>query len=291
LVPAFRLEYEWEDETPNEYVVGEGGGNGGYLQNDPIISHPTSTKASKKDDLYDDARRLSNEKFNVEDPAMSAMQGSILTEQRNELAALKDDSAFEDSAMASLQADEHKMESDERKVDEDRKRKFGKHKKRWKDEGDTKKDDNPDVYTKIRDFTDSLGLSDRKRKDDANDSSNERERRDEMPDSDELADFDENMLRDFASGKNSHKHFGVHERYSPQSPSEILGNIAQIFENVNKKNEALVRKKKHSILRSNSRNEDENEYDENENEEFTNRKSKHDLIVGKRKEKQRNKVK
>ena len=285
MVPAYRLEYEWDDDSPNDFLLEEDSAQESS-QYDPVISSPRNDKASKKDDLNDDAKRLLNEKFNVEDRAMSTMQGSILTEQRNELAALKDDSAFEDSAMASLQDDERKMESDERKVDEDRKRKFAKHKKRWKDEGDKKDNTNVDVYTKIRDFTDSLGLSDRKPDiNNGDDISHEREKRDKISESDELVDFDENMLRDFASGKRSHKRSNIHKHFSVESPSEILGNIAKIFENVNKKNEALVRKRKHSILSVNEE-EEEEEIEEN----IQKPKSKHDHIDGKSKEHQRNQV-
>lgn len=192
---------------------------------------------------------------------MSAMQGSILVEQRNELASLKNDAAFEDSAMASLQEDERKMESDERKVDDDRKRKFGKHKKRWRDDDKDKKpvdEEKVDLDTKIRQFSDSLGHSDDEDRNNAGEDHNDHledheiKKRNQIP---ELFDLGDDMLEDFASPDNKKKHVKKHTimreslSASSESPSQILGNIAKIFENVNKKNEALlVRKRKNDML-------------------------------------------
>lgn len=227
---------------------------------------------------------------------MSAMQGSILVEQRNELASLKNDAAFEDSAMASLQEDERKMESDERKVDDDRKRKFGKHKKRWRDDHQDKKavdEEKVDLDTKIRQFSDSLGHSDDDKNDqggedhyDDHSEDHEIEKRDHIPGSFDLGD---DMLEDFASpdDHNTKKHAKKNSivtessslSASSESPAQILGNIAKIFENVNHKNEALlVRKRKNNILRDKSprshdvenklvdRNEDDEGDEEDENE-------------------------
>ena len=225
------------------------------------------------------------------------MQGSILVEQRNELASLKNDAAFEDSAMASLQADEQKMESDERKVDDDRKRKFGKHKKRWRDNDDRDKkvvdEEKVDLDTKIRQFSDSLGHNDRNDRggdeDDHNDYSDDHEfeKRDHIPG---LFDLGDDILEDFASPDNHNKKKHAKKNSivressssrsaSSESPAQILGNIARIFENVNQKNEALlVRKRKNNMLRDRiprqprgetliNQNE-ENDEEENEEEEM-----------------------
>ena len=281
-VPAFRLEYSWDsnehdnpqlidnenenyDRERRDYATEEDGGTG------------SSYRLAKRENLEDDAKRMFNDKLTVQDPAMNAMQGSILVEQRNELAALKDDAAFEDSAMASLQDDERKMESDERKVDDDRKRKFGKHKKRWRNDNkdnDAKvNDEKVDLDTKIRQFSDSLGHSDDNADDHHSEDENENEKRDQIPGSFDLGD---DMLEDFASpDRHVKKHSVIREPLSStsESPAQILGNIAKIFENVNQKNEALLVRKRKTMSRDGiphphdtviDRNADEEEEGDNE---------------------------
>merc|ERR1712048_1418238 len=201
-VPAFRLEYGWIEDLPN---IDDGVTS--YDENFQFRqSEHFPNRNSKRDELSDDAKRLYNDKFNIEDPNMNAMQGSILMEQRNEMAALKDDSAFEDTALASLQDDERKMEADEGKVDEDRRRKFGKHKKRWKNTDEEEKEkQEPDVYTKIREFSDSISPPQRTHR-------KIRDKRDKIPQYDDDVgglDFRDDVLRSYANDR--HKNSYVNE--------------------------------------------------------------------------------
>ena len=253
--PAFRLEYSWENKE-NPFADENEENTRNFYEQDPNFyeneNEGRTHQLSKRDDLNDDARRLYNDKSTVEDPAMSAMQGSILLEQRNELAALKDDSAFEDSALSSLQEDARKMDSDERKVDDDRRRKFGKHKKKFTDKPVKSKDeeDSADLYTKIRQFSDSLGPV---TNEDSNDIDNDEERDKRSRIEREDFDLSEDMLQDFATSsvpnKKRRKKSFIRQATSSESPSEILGNIAKIFENVNDKNHALLVRKRKEMSR------------------------------------------
>ena len=234
----------------------------------------------KKNELYNDAIALYKSKQPVDDPSMSAMQGSILVEQRNEKKALKDDSEFEAGALKELSQDERSIEKDEDKViadeervDEDQMRKFGKHSKqnfksnfenktpettakekefdktltefvhsfsppqrlntsRISKQKDQKTEpEEKDLDGKLREFVQSFTPPQTLQ---PNESVSEQKRDFPAHDSDTFPGLDDKNLRAIAGEDDNEVSEDID---SSSTPSQILGNIASIFENVNKEPE------------------------------------------------------
>ena len=219
----------------------------------------------KKDEIFGDAKGLYDSKLSMNgDPSMNLMQGSILEEQKHEKEALKDDAAFENDALASLREDENKIDDDEKKVNEDRKRKFGKHRKQKTrneneinsilgrnnvDNNDENEQEKPtDLFTKIREFAASIYPSEINKKPKTK---SKRQIKEDIAANEKRLNLDDDTLQSYINDDNNANN--VDE--TSQTPSQILGNIAEIFENVNNLNEENVddtklRKRKDTIPES-----------------------------------------
>lgn len=207
----------------------------------------------KKDELYKDAIALYQSQ-DTSNPSINSMHVKAMLEQRDEKQALQADSVFEEGAMESLKSDERAMNTDEdkvfedeRRVEEDRKRKFGKHRKENnKDDLDTRspKERLPaeDLNAKIEDFVQSLSPMKK-----AKNVKSVKQKRDyqEFEDNESVPWLNDNTLKEFA-GEDENDVTNTIETSS--TPSQILGNIASIFEEQKEEKsdnvaEALVRRK------------------------------------------------
>lgn len=208
----------------------------------------------KRDEWLDDTKRQFKEnKYTVTDPELILLRNTDAQEQKRQKSALEADSSFENEALASLEQDEKHIMEDEEKVNEDRRRKFGKHHKRSHDDNsnnggsrtikelrkeaaaksyedeESEDEDKTDLYTKIREFANALSTPKQRHFKGVHAQTSKREARSVE---DELK-LDDNVLKGYASDDSDNSYVAE----TSETPSQILGNIAKIFEDVNKDNE------------------------------------------------------